>query len=103
MNNTMILPIGGMVIAVLSLITTFILQLDKKRIRDTESENKKLKNHLAEALKAVEGYHLIETHFAQKDEISVDNYRKKIRREASATDCVFLKPSRLKDFKSDLL
>ena len=46
MQSTDYIGIGGLVVALVSLITGFILQRDQKRINELESDNRKYKRRL---------------------------------------------------------
>ena len=80
MNSTEYIAIGSLFIALVSLITGFILQRDQKKIREVERLNKKYKNRLSKALNAIQGYQSIEKEQADKITKDVAIYRREIRK-----------------------
>lgn len=83
MNSTEYIAIGSLFIALVSLITGFILQRDQKKVREVERINKKYKNRLIKAVNAIKGYQLIEEEQAKKLSKDVSIYRREIRTNTS--------------------
>lgn len=103
MTTQDIMAIGGLLVAIIGLITGFILQRDTRKLADLERENKKYKGRLLKALNAIKGYQAIEDDFAKKEGIDVKAYRAKIRKEKTELfNTSFLSPSNVDDMMSDL-
>lgn len=95
--------LGGLVVALVGIVTGFILQLDKKKITELERTNKKYKRRLRLAMNAIRGYQEIEKEYAARDGKSVSAYRgsiRKDRREFFNTD--FLNPGNIEEIIQDL-
>ena len=83
MNSSDFIAIGGLIVALVGLITGFILQRDIKKNRQLERDNKKLKNRLSNSLKAIKGYQLIEEEQANTLGKDSSIYRREIRKNYS--------------------
>jgi hypothetical protein len=103
METPNIIALGGLLIALVGLITGFILQRDTKKLRELERDNKKYKGRLLKALNAIKGYQMIETEYAEKEGIDVSNYRKKIRKDKQELfSSSFLTPANVDEMMKDL-
>ncbi len=103
MNYSVFIALGGFLIALVSLITGFILQRDNKKIRELERLNKKYKTRLGEALNAIKGYQQIEKYQAIEANKEVADFRKKIRKKYSVDfNTKFLIPKNIKVLISEL-
>ncbi|NVJ46473.1 MAG: hypothetical protein HWE07_05070 [Cytophagia bacterium] len=103
MNSSEFIALGSLLIALVGIITGFILQRDQKKIRELESNNKKLKVNLRKALNAIKGYQSIEKKYAEADNIDVSVYRKKIRKENPGLfNSSFLSPKKLEEMMKEL-
>jgi len=76
---------GGLLIALVSLITGFILQRDQKSVRELKDINDKYKKKLLLSLNAIKGYQCIETKLASDMNLDESVYRRKVRGECQ--DC----------------
>ncbi|HMO16847.1 MAG TPA: hypothetical protein PKA63_01425 [Oligoflexia bacterium] len=65
------IAIGSLIIAFVSVLTSFILQRDEKKLRNLEFDNKKYKQKLFKAIRAIQGYQIIEEECAAHDSIAV--------------------------------
>ncbi len=83
MNSSDFIAIGGLIVALVGIITSFILQRDIKKIRQLERDNKKFKNRLSISLKAIKGYQLIEEEQANTLGKEASIYRREIRKNYS--------------------
>ena len=92
-----LLAFTSLVVTLISVISTYHLQRDKKKIRELEKENRFLKNRLRESLEAIRGYHHIERSLANKEGISEKHYRTKIRESELANEYNFFTPSKLRE------
>lgn len=96
MNTTEIIAIGSLVLAFVSLITGFLLQRDAKKVRDVEREIKKSRGRLLKAVKAIQGYQLIEKDYANEFGKDTSIYRREIRKEYSEYfNTAFLSPKNI--------
>lgn len=77
--------ICGLLIALVSLITGFILQRDQKSIRELKSRNHEYEKKLLLSLNAIKGYQCIETKLASYMNLNVSAYRRKVREDCQ--DC----------------
>lgn len=103
MQTQDIIAIGGLLIALVSLITGYVLQRDAKKIRDLERDNKKLKGRLLKALYAIRGYQEIEIEYAELEGTDVPSYRRKIRKDKQELfDSTFLTPGNVTEMMRDL-
>lgn len=103
MINSEYVALGGLLIALVGMITGFILQRDNKKIRDLERDNKKFKNRLMKALIAIKGYQLIETKQAKELDKKLSVYRREMRDEFTEyfpTD--FLGPKNIDEMITEL-
>lgn len=97
------IAIGSLVVASISVFTGFILQMDSKKIRELERDNKKYKGRLLKALNAIKGYQSVEVDYAESEGISVESYRKKIRKEKQEMfDSSFLTPKNVSEMMKEL-
>lgn len=92
-----------MFITLVSVITAFVIQLERKKLKKIENENVKLKRHLGKALNNIEGYHAIEEALSNREDIEVRIYRRQIREDLNVQDYTFLSPSKVKEYKEDLV
>lgn len=98
-----LIGIGGLVVALIGVITGFILQRDQKRMRDLERENKKYKARLLKALHAIHGYQQVEHSHAQDQDMSVAAYRRKVRKQhPELFNTAFLTPKNVREMMHDL-
>lgn len=103
MTTQDIIALGGLLIALVGLITGFILQRDTKKIRELERDNKKFKGRLLKALNAIRGYQEIEKQYAELQGIDVPSYRRKIRKDKQELfDATFLTPGNVNEMMNDL-
>jgi hypothetical protein len=94
---------GGFIVAIVGLITTYLLQRDAKKLRELEKENKKYKGRLLKALNAIKGYQMIEAEHAEKEGIEVASYRSKIRKDKQELfNSSFLTPKNVDEMMSDI-
>ena len=95
--------IGGLVVALVGLITSFLLQRDLRKVIELERKNKKYKNRLLKALNAIKGYQAVEQDYAEIEGISVEAYRRKIRKERQELfNTSFLSPKRIDEMMQEL-
>ena len=103
MEPTDYIGIGGLIVALVGLITGFILQRDKKIIRELEKDNKKYKGRLLKALNAIKGYQSIEVDYAESDGINIEAYRRKIRKEKQEMfNSPFLTPKNVDEMMKEI-
>ena len=103
MAPTDYIGIGGLLLALVSLVTGFILQRNQKRIRELENDNKKYKGRLIKALNAIKGYQSIEVDYAESEGVSVEIYRRKIRKEKQEMfNSSFLTPKNVDEMMKEL-
>jgi hypothetical protein len=81
MNENLIIPILSLVITFFSLVTSYLLQKEKNKIKELERKNDKLKTNLIKALNAIKLYQSIEEVSANAINMEVSAYRKKIRKD----------------------
>lgn len=95
--------IGGLLVALVGLITGFILQRDHRKIRELERANKKHKKRLIKALKAIKGYQAVEEEYAEMEGLSVPAYRAQVRKDKPALfNPTFLAPGNIDELMSEL-
>lgn len=87
-----LIAIGGLLIAFLSLLTSFILQLEKRKIRSLREKNEELKKLALKSLKSIEAYQSVEKKQAKMQNITPSRYRSKVRKGISGFDSTFLSP-----------
>lgn len=97
-----VLSLASLFVALVSLLTGFILQLDRRKIRDLEYRNEKLSKRLRHTIDAVSGYHTIEEYLARKEKIDLPVYRRKVRKSAGAGHFDFIEPAELEKYKADM-
>lgn len=98
-----IASIGALVIGFTSLLTSFFLQRDVRKIRDLQRDNKKYRGRLLKALNAIKGYQAIEAEYADKEGIDVKTYRARIRKDKQELfNTSFLSPSNVDEMMKDL-
>ena len=103
MAPTDYIGIGGLLLALVSLVTGFILQRNQKRIRELENDNKKYKGRLIKALNAIKGYQSIEEDYAKSEGVNVEVYRRKIRKEKQGMfNSSFLIPKNVDEMMKEL-
>ena len=103
MINSEYVAIGGLLIALVGIITGFILQRDNKKIRDLERNNKKYKRRLTKALFAIKSYQTIEEKQAAELEKDAAIYRREIRKKYDELfDSDFTTPNRILEMIADL-
>lgn len=103
MEPTDYIGLGGLLVALVGLITGFILQRDQKKIRELERDNKKYKGRLLKALNAIKGYQSVEVDYAESEGVSVENYRRKIRKEKQEMfHTSFLTPKNVDEMMKEL-
>jgi hypothetical protein len=95
--------LGGLLVALVGLITGFILQREKKRIGELEKDNKKYKGRLLKALNAIKGYQAIEVDYAESEGVSIEAYRRKVRKEKQEMfNSSFLTPKNVDEMMKEL-
>lgn len=103
MDTQNIIAIGGLLVALVGLITGFFMQRDAKKIRDLERDNKKYRGRLVKALNAIKGYQLIEEELAQKENLDTATYRRNIRKiNPEYFSSAFLTPGNVDEMMNDL-
>jgi hypothetical protein len=105
MNIEYYVSIGSFLVAIVSMITSFVLQRDSRKLRDLERENSRYKDNLRKAMNAIKGYQQIEEEQARQNNQEVSNYRAKIRKELELQeyfDTNFLSPSRVKELLNEI-
>jgi hypothetical protein len=103
MEPTDYIAIGGLLVALVGLITGFILQRDTRKIRELDRKNKIYKGKLLKALNAIKGYQSVEVDYAESEEISVEAYRRKIRKEKQEMfNTSFLSPKNVDEMMKEL-
>ena len=103
MEPTDYIGIGGLVVALVGLITGFILQRDTRKIRELERKNKTYKGRLLKSLNAIKGYQSVEVDYAESEEISIEAYRRKIRKEKQEMfNTSFLSPKNVDEMMKEL-
>jgi len=83
MDEALILALASMFLTLVSVVTGFILQMERRRIKKMEESNSELKRMLNRSLTAIGGYHKIEEHIAGELKISTKQYRTNIRKAAN--------------------
>lgn len=106
MDNTLILALVSMFLTFVSVVTGFILQLEKRKLKKLTLDVKELELNLNEtkrrfvnALNVIEGYHEIEEFVAKQEGLTTTQYRKKIRVDADVKNVNFYTPSKVKEQK----
>jgi hypothetical protein len=103
MEPTEFIGIGGLIVALVGLVTGFILQRDIKRVRELERKNKKYRGQLLKALNAIKGYQSVEVDYAETEKISIEAYRRKIRKEKQEMfNSTFLSPKNVDEMMREL-
>lgn len=103
MVSTDYIGIGGLLVALVGLITGFLLQRDQKKIRELERDNKKYRGRLLKALNAIKGYQAVEVDYAESEGKSVQAYRAKIRKERQELfNKSFLTPNNVSEMMKEL-
>lgn len=103
MNSSEYIALGSLLVALVGIITGFILQKDQKKIRELERENKKYKGRLLKALNAIKGYQIVEEEHAISQNISVAAYRREVRKEKQDLfNSSFLTPSKVDEMMKEL-
>ena len=103
MNSSEIIAIGSLIIALVGLVTGFLLQRESKKLREIERTNRKYRGQLLKALMAIKGYQEIEEEYARAENISVSQYRAKIRQDKQHLfHSSFLTPGNVNEILSDL-
>lgn len=104
MDSTLILALASMFLTFVSVITGFILQLEKRKLKKLTLDVKELeedlcdtKRRLTNALNVIEGYHEIEEFVARKEKMTPKQYRTQIRMDAGVQDVHFYTPSKVKE------
>lgn len=87
-----IIAIGGLLIAFLSLATSFILQLEKRKIRSLNEKNEDLKKLALKSLRSIKAYQDVEKNQAKIENITPSRYRSRVRKGVSGFDSTFLSP-----------
>lgn len=96
MNENLIIPILSLVITFFSLVTSYLLQKEKNKIKELERKNDKLKTNLIKSLNAIKAYQSIEELSAIAINMEVPAYRKKIRKDFDISfNTDFLTPSNI--------
>lgn len=81
MIENLIIPISSLVIAFFSLLTNYLLQKEKNKIKELERKNEKLKTNLIKSLNAIKAYQSMEEVTAVSLKMNVQAYRTKIRKD----------------------
>lgn len=103
MNENLIIPILSLVITFFSLVTSYLLQKEKNKIKDLERKNDKLKTNLIKALNAIKLYQSIEEVSAINLKMNVPAYRAMIRKDIDISfNTDFLTPSNINNLLENL-
>lgn len=103
LNTQDIIAIGALLVALVGLITGFILNRDQRAIRELERNNKKYRGRLLKALNAIKGYQTIEEEHASTEGVTPMAYRKNIRKDKQELfNSAFLSPSKVDEMMKDL-
>ena len=103
MEPNHVIAIIGLFIALVSLVTNFILQRDKRTLRELERKNKALKSSLQKAIMGIKGYQANEEWIAEALKMSVTTYRRKVREnKREYFDSAFLAPKNVEQVLKDL-
>jgi len=98
MEESTIISLTSLGIAALTLLTSFILGLDKRKIRELERKNKSYSNKLRTSLRAIKGYQLIETDHALSNDLHLPSYRGDVRKKHSVYfDSEFVSPGNIEE------
>jgi len=103
MEHSILISIFSLSITAISVITGFVLQIDRKKLKNLEGDVQKYKSRLNETTEAISGYHFIEDCEAKSSSMTVDLYRKHIRKRNGAKGYKFPTPSRLKEIKQEII
>ena len=76
---TEICAVGGLLIGLVGLLTTYFLQRDVKQMQELRRENRKYRNRLTKALLAIQGYQDFEAECAQRTSTELVEFRKQVR------------------------
>jgi ABC-type transport system involved in cytochrome bd biosynthesis fused ATPase/permease subunit len=96
MNENLIIPVLSLLIAFFSMITNYLLQKEKKKMKELERKNEKLKSNLIKSLNAIKSYQSLESETAKSINMNLSNYRKKIRKDYDISfNSDFLVPSNI--------
>lgn len=103
MDIQSIIAIGSLLIALVSLITGFILQREQKKIRDLENINEKIKKKLTRTVNAIQGYLYIEENAAKEEGEKTAQYRKIVRQDIpEPLRNSFMTPSQINQMLNEL-
>ena len=109
-DNTLIIGLASMFITLISVVTGFILQLNKKKIKNLELKidnlefkNSEFKRRFGNALDVIEGHHKMEDYLANKDNLTTKHWRSITRQVADVNDFTFYTSSKLKEKRNTLL
>ena len=95
--------LGALFVALVGLFTGFILQLDRRKIKELERANRKQKRRLRLAMNAIKGYQEIEEEYAAQEGKSVQAYRKRVRKDKREFfNTEFLSPGNIEEIIQDL-
>lgn len=100
MEANFYIAIGGLIIALVGMITTYSLQKENRKISDLQDVNKKLRNALDHSLNALEGYQAIEEQKADREGVTLTTYRKRVRAKLKVKHYRWITPSDIKDYKN---
>ena len=81
MNENLIIPILSLFITLTSLVTSYLLQKEKNKIKELERKNDKLKTNLIKSLNAIKAYQSMEEVTAVNLKMNIPAYRTKIRKD----------------------
>ena len=103
MKEETYISLASIVVAAISVVTTFFLQRDAKRVRELERKSNKHRNKLVKALLAIKGYQLHEVRQCRAEGVNLSAYRSKIRKEnPELFDADFLTPSSIESMLAEL-
>lgn len=97
-----IIAIGGLLIAFLSLVTSFILQLEKRKIQSLRDRKDELQKLALKSLKSIEAYQAVEKEQAKVQNITPSRYRSKVRKGIPGFDSTFLSPRSISNLIDEL-
>jgi hypothetical protein len=97
-DYTIIISIITSITTLVTVILGFILQMDKRKLRNLERDNKTMRSHLNKSLTAIRGYQLIEDEIAKEKGHETTSYYKAITKKGKEEyfiDREFLQPNRI--------
>jgi hypothetical protein len=99
LDNTIIIPIISLIVTLTSVITSFILQVDKNAKNKLEQRNVKLGAKIQKLTEVITAYMEIEEKMASEKKLDVAVYRKNLRSSCEISGDKFMSPSEVKDIQ----